>query len=235
MALINQTGIQMFQKLYKAFSIGILFISAKAISGVEIGGTRLVYNGNANQAAISVKNSDAKPYLIQSWVSKSEDSDEGGNEFSTTPPLFKLNSNSQNSVRVTLTSNDLPSDRESVYWLNIKAIPSSSQEAKNELLIAVKSKMKLLYRPAGLKGDPSLAYQQLNFSRDGEKLIIRNPTPYSVSLNDVKINGNMLTRPPMVLPFQTLTIPVSGLKGGDVSWRAINDYGGITADQKINI
>ncbi|HFT1963446.1 TPA: molecular chaperone [Enterobacter ludwigii] len=225
----------MFKKLYKAFSIGLIFMSAKAVSGVEIGGTRLIYNGNANQAAISVKNSDAKPYLIQSWVSKSEDSDESGSEFTTTPPLFKLNSNSQNSVRVILTGSDLPSDRESVYWLNIKAIPSSSPDSKNELLIAVKSKMKLLYRPVGLKGDPSLAYQQLNFSRGGGELIIKNPTPYSVTLNDVKISGKTITRPPMVLPFQTVTIPLSDLKGRDLSWRAINDYGGITAEQKVTI
>lgn len=160
----------MFQQLYKMATAGIMFISTAAISGVEIGGTRLIYNGNTSQAAISVKNPDNKPYLIQSWVSKSENGDESGSEFTTTPPLFKLNPNAQNSVRVMLAENNLPTDRESVYWLNIKAIPSSSPNAKNELLIAVKSKMKLFYRPAGLKGDPSLAYQQLNFSRQGGEI-----------------------------------------------------------------
>ena len=104
----------MFQQLYKTVAVGMIFISTAAISGIEIGGTRLVYNGNANQAAISVKNPDNKPYLIQSWVSKSENSDDSGSEFTTTPPLFKLNPNAQNSVRVILAENNLPSDRESV-------------------------------------------------------------------------------------------------------------------------
>ncbi|WP_244665173.1 molecular chaperone [Candidatus Symbiopectobacterium sp. 'North America'] len=144
----------MLQKVYKSVAAGLLFISVAAISGVEIGGTRLIYNGNSSQAAISVNNPDNKPYLIQSWVSKNENSDDD-NDFSTTPPLFKLNPHTQNSVRVMLIDKNLPTDRESVYWLNIKAIPSSSPDAKNELLIAVKSKMKLFYRQQGLKDDPS--------------------------------------------------------------------------------
>lgn len=149
----------MLQKIYRVAAVGVLFSSTVAISGVEIGGTRVIYNGSANQAAISVNNPDNNPYLIQSWVSKNENSDDGDSAFTTTPPLFKLNPHAQNSVRVMLTNNSVPKDRESVYWLSIKAIPASSPGAKNELLIAVKSKMKLLYRPAGLKGDPSLAYQ----------------------------------------------------------------------------
>ncbi|HBC7344257.1 TPA: molecular chaperone [Citrobacter koseri] len=225
----------MFQKIYKKIAVGLLFISATAISGVEIGGTRLIYNGSGNQAAISVNNPDNKPYLIQSWVSKSENGDDSDNAFITTPPLFKLNSQAQNSVRVMLSGDTLPTDRESVYWLNIKAIPSSSPDAKNELLIAVKSKMKLFYRPAGLKGDPSLAYQQLTFSSVGGKLSVHNPSPYSVSLYDIKVNGKQLAKPPMVLPFQTVSLPQSAVTGGEVSWRAINDFGGITAEHKFKM
>lgn len=225
----------MFRKVLKKIAVSLLLISTSAISGVEIGGTRLIYNGTGHQAAISVSNPDNTPCLIQSWVSKNENSDDGDSLFVTTPPLFKLNPYAQNSVRVMLAGNAVPQDRESVYWLNIKSIPSSSAEAKNELLIAVKSKMKLFYRPAGLKGDPSLAYQQLTFSAAGGKLSVHNPTPYSVSLYDVKVNGKELAKPPMVLPFQTLSLPQTTVASGEVSWRAINDFGGVTAQHKFKI
>lgn len=225
----------MFQKISQSVAAGLLFISAAASCGVEIGGTRLVYNANASQAAISINNPDNKPYLIQSWVSKSENSDDSDSEFSTTPPLFKLNPHTQNSVRVMLTGNHLPTDRESVYWLNIKAIPSSSPDAKNELLIAVKSKMKLLYRPQGLNGDPAKAYQQLAFSGTAGQLTIHNPSPFSVSLYELKVNGRALPKPPMVLPFQTVSLPQSATAGSEISWRAINDFGGITAEQKFKM
>lgn len=225
----------MFKSLYKKIIWGFLFISTTAMSGVEIGGTRLIYNGGSNQAAISINNPDDKPYLIQSWVSESENGDDSDSIFTTTPPLFKLNPHTQNSVRAMLTGHPLPEDRESVYWLNIKAIPSSSPDAKNELLIAVKSKMKLLYRPAGLKGDPESAYQQLTFSLSGGKLNIYNPSPYSVSLYDIKINGKQLDNPPMILPFQTVSLSHSSVTKGDVSWRAVNDFGGVTAEYKFKI
>ena len=225
----------MFQKVLKKIAVSLFLISTAAISGVEIGGTRLIYNGSSSQAAISVSNPDNTPYLIQSWVSNSENSDDGDSAFITTPPLFKLNPHAQNSIRVMLTGSAPPQDRESVYWLNIKSIPSSSADAKNELLIAVKSKMKVFYRPTGLKGDASLAYQQLTFSAAGGKLTVHNPSPYSVSLYDVNVNGKKLAKPPMVLPFQTLSLSQSAVTSSKVSWRAINDFGGITAEHKFNI
>ncbi|MCL3782993.1 molecular chaperone, partial [Prolixibacteraceae bacterium JC049] len=59
----------MFRKVLKKIAVSLLLISTSAISGVEIGGTRLIYNGTGHQAAISVSNPDNTPYLIQSWVS----------------------------------------------------------------------------------------------------------------------------------------------------------------------
>ncbi|MGU3414164.1 molecular chaperone [Enterobacteriaceae bacterium C34A] len=225
----------MFQQLSKPLVVFSLLFSSAAFSGVEIGGTRLIYNGGSNQAAISVKNPDTKPYLIQSWVSKSETGDDNDSAFTTTPPLFKLNPNSQNSVRVMLTNNSLPRDRESLYWLNIKAIPTSSPDAKNELLIAVKSKMKLIYRPAGLKGDPGQAYQDLTFKGLGNTVNVHNPTPYAVSLYDLKINGKQLKKPPTILPFQTVSVAHPATAGNEVTWRAINDFGGITAEHNYKM
>ena len=64
----------MFQKVLKKIAVSLFLISTAAISGVEIGGTRLIYNGSSSQAAISVSNPDNTPYLIQSWVSNSENS-----------------------------------------------------------------------------------------------------------------------------------------------------------------
>lgn len=225
----------MLQTICKSAAIGLLFISSLAFSGVEIGGTRLIYNGNASQTAISVNNPDDKPYLIQSWVTKDQNGEDTDSIFTTTPPLFKLTPHTQNSVRVMLTGNSLPTDRESVYWLTIKAIPSSSPDASNELLIAVKSKMKVFYRPAGLSGDPATAYQQLTVSKEADKLRIHNPSPYNVSIYEFKVNGEKKERPSMIPPFQSVLLPQSVVASGEVSWRAINDFGGVTAEHKIKM
>lgn len=225
----------MFQKIVASIYLSLIFISSSAFSGVEIGGTRLVYNEEDNHTSISLNNPEDKPFLIQSWVSKDEFSDERDNVFITTPPLFKLTPHSQNSIRVILSDNKIPTDRESVYWLNIKAIPSSTPGVNNELVIAIKSKIKLFYRPSGLKGESLLAYQQLIFSNNNGVLKIYNPSPYCVTLSELRVNGVQVNKPPMILPFTTVSLPQVKNSKGNISWAAINDFGGITEKHSVNL
>lgn len=203
-----------------------------SLAGVQIGGSRLIYDGNAKQASISVNNPDKQPYLIQSWVNKSVESNTDDGVFISTPPLFRLDPNTQNSIRIIYNGQSLPKDRESVYWLNIKSIPSSDKEAQNVLLIAVKSKMKLFYRPTGLKENPANAYKQLKFSQSNGKLLVKNPTPYHVSFYSLKVNGKDIENPEMVAPFSTKVINKSVATGNNVNWQAINDFGGVTPTEQ---
>lgn len=213
----------------------LFFLPAIASAGVEIGGTRLIYDGSSKQASISVSNPDDRPFLIQSWVNKQEDGDDNDTTFITTPPLFRLDPHSQNSVRVALSQDRLPQDKESVYWLNIKSIPANSGHATNELLIAVKTRLKLIYRPAGLPGDPTIAWQKLTFSRKNGTLFVSNPTPFSVSFYDLKVNGKEIKSVPMILPGQEVSLEPRAEAGMKIRWRAINDFGGITSEQEITL
>jgi len=75
--------------------------------------------------------------------------------FLITPPLFRLDAKEDNVLRVVRTGGNLPGDRESLYWLNIKAIPSSKHvEGMNTLQIAINTRIKLLYRPSSIQGKP---------------------------------------------------------------------------------
>ncbi|WP_250143332.1 fimbrial biogenesis chaperone, partial [Escherichia coli] len=58
-----------------------------------------------------------------------------------------------NTLRIQYTGAPLPTDRESVFWLDIKAIAPKPKESSNELQVNVKSKFKIFYRPDNLKGD----------------------------------------------------------------------------------
>ncbi|NCG55180.1 molecular chaperone [Serratia fonticola] len=213
----------------------LFFLTTTAFAGVEIGGTRVIYDGNNKQASISVNNPDDRPYLIQSWVNKQEEGDDNDTTFITTPPLFRLDQHTQNSVRVVLSSDKIPQDKESVFWLNIKSIPASNSSANNELLIAVKTRMKLMYRPAGLQGDPATAWQKLTFTHKNGKLLVSNPTPFSVSLYDVKVNDQEIKNTPMVLPGQEISLGRDATSGSKIRWKAINDFGGITTGKEITL
>ena len=60
-----------------------------------------------------------------------------------------------------------------------------------QLQLLVRSRIKLIYRPASLQGDPARAAGQLqwSWSADGRSLTVANPTPWVVSLNSVAAGG----------------------------------------------
>ena len=167
----------------------LLLVAATAHAGVIINGTRLVYQGDKKESSLGLSNPDATDYLVQSWV------DSGGKNqanapFLITPPLFRLDAKEDNVLRVVRTGGNLPEDRESLYWLNIKAIPSSKHvEGVNTLQIAINTRIKLLYRPSAVKGRPEDVADKLEWHREGNDLVVNNPTPFYMNFQTVTLNG----------------------------------------------
>lgn len=200
------------------------------LASITVGGTRLIYNATENEASLPVSNShDGSPYLIQSWVELSENSKEQV-PFIVTPPLFRLDGGHENTLRVIYTGErKLPENRESVFWLNVKSIPSMTRSDENRLLIAVKTRMKLFYRPTTLTSENAdEAWTKLKFKPRGEHLLIINPTPFYVSLHSLKVANKTISQPPMISPFSSETVAGSGKQ---VVWKAINDFGGVTIEK----
>lgn len=115
--------------------------------------------------------------------------------FIITPPLYRLNGGQQNIERILITGS-LPQDKESLFWLNIKAIPSATKQV-NSLQIAVKTRIKLIYRPEKLKAStPEDQVNKLTWSRSGNKIQVSNPTPYVINFNDINVGVKNWRRPP---------------------------------------
>ena len=204
-----------------AFSAGITAANA----GVIIGGTRVIYDGNKKESSISVNNPDTTPYLIQSWV----ETPNGGAEkapFIITPPLYRLDKDQQNVERIVLAG-ALPQDKESLYWLNIKAIPAASRK-DNTLQIAVKTRIKLIYRPTALKGViPEEQADKLTWQRSGNQLQVTNPTNVVMNFNEISVSGKKLDDVSYVLPGAVARFDLpKGVSSGAVTFKIINDYGG---------
>ncbi|WBM72577.1 molecular chaperone [Buttiauxella sp. WJP83] len=196
-----------------------------ANAGVIIGGTRVIYDGNKKEASISVNNPDSTAYLIQSWI----ETQNGGAEkapFVITPPLYRLDPTQQNVERIILTGT-LPQDKESLYWLNIKAIPSAPKK-DNTLQIAVKTSLKLIYRPASLKGTtPEEQAEMLTWSVVGNQIQVTNPTHFVMNFNEITVAGRKVENVTYVLPGSTARFDLpKGIHGGNATFTVINDYGG---------
>lgn len=211
-------------------SIGL----SAAQAGVVIGGTRVIFDGNKKEASIGINNPDKTPYLIQSWL----ETPGGGAEkapFIITPPLYRLNNGQQNVERIVATG-ALSQDKESLFWLNIKAIPSAAK-VDNTLQIAIKTRIKLIYRPAAMKGaSPEEQVDKLRWQRVGNKIQVNNPTRHVMNFNEISLSGKKLPDVSYVLPGSTATFDLpSGVTGGPVTFKIINDYGSPGAEHKASL
>ncbi|AKE61996.1 fimbrial biogenesis chaperone [Citrobacter farmeri] len=221
-----------FNFILPAFLSGLLFASASH-AGVSIGGTRLIFPGDKKEVSLTVANSDkGSPVLIQSWVDEGENSKVKA-PFIVTPPLFRLDPGKENILRAVRTGGKLAEDRETLYWLNIKSIPSAkkSEVQSNVLQLAIKNRLKFIYRPNSVVGSPEENANKLVWKRIGNQIQATNPTPFYMNLSMLVIGGK--TYSPS-LPEQTYIAPrsvrlyniPSGTSNNNVKWKVINDYGG---------
>ncbi|MEG2431185.1 MAG: fimbrial chaperone [Acinetobacter sp.] len=222
-------------RLPKIFlTVGLLMFVTLAKAGIIVGGTRLLYNSDKPDATISVVNKDSTtPHLIQVWVDPFSKDDKTKPPFTAIPPVSRLDAQQEKVLRIIKTQGALPQDRESVFWLNIKDIPPSPKNKNvSRLEIAIKTRIKLFWRPESIKLIPEQAALQLKWHRQGGSIIVENPTPIHISIMNVTVDGKDVPLN-MINPFETLTLPLpAGVSGSSLVWRFINDYGAISKDIK---
>lgn len=195
-----------------------------ASAALVVGGTRVIYDGSKRETSLSVKNPDNSPYLVQSSI----DTLDGGVQkapFIITPPLYRLDGGKENLMRIILTDN-LPQDKESMYWLRVKGIPSAPR-GKNTLQIAIATNIKLIYRPEALKGiDVESEANKLHWQRAGNQLQVRNSSPCFINFNEISVDGKKLENVSYVAPggIASFSLP-AGTADGNISFSVISDYG----------
>lgn len=220
-----------------ALSAGLLTITMAcpvSAGGIALGATRVIYPQGAREVSLSLTNtSTSNVYLIQSWVSSADGKKSG--DFILTPPLFTMKPKKENKLRIMYTGPSLPTDRESVFYLNSKAIPAVDKQSikGNTLQIATQSVIKLFVRPQGLPSSSQDAPKHLTCRVENGRVTVKNPSAYYVTLVQFRVGGQKLANS-MVSPKSSLTLPVPGAKNGSVSFQTVNDYGANTAKQNCS-
>lgn len=230
-----------------------------AQDGIALQSTRVFYPSNAKKGiTFTLKNRTSNVYLLQSrvlaWPNTTEETAsieqdvkykleiaQGVDEIPETlspfivlPPLVRIESQDQMTLRIQLIDNHLATDRESIFMLALKAIPSQSSEKENsdgsgtQIILALQNNLKLFYRPESLpKMEIDARAKQLQFSLQTEVITIKNPTPYYITLSDVNIDDKpvSLAKGNMLAPFSTRNYEITTPIGKVVAWRIINDKG----------
>lgn len=218
---------------------GVLLLSSSlASAGITLGGTRVVLKAPSKEGAILVKNQAPQDVMIQSWI-EAEDSESAQDvPFVITPPLSRLGANKQQTLRILFQGQGLPTDRESVFRLNVQEIPQKPK-SENNLQIAIRQRIKVFYRPNGLPGSAAEAPKSLEWRlvRESKKaaLEVSNNSAFYISLSGAALKAGGKSYPietNMIAPKSRQTFYVKGFSGGGTSgmkveFETINDYGGV--------
>lgn len=222
------------RRLAGAATLGLALHGA-AQAAVHVQATRVVYHGQSASASVAISNKSALPYMVQTWLDTGDATVMPENlPVAITPPLMRLAPGEEALVRTIYAGQGLPGDRESLFWINIQEIPPRS-EAANALQVAIRTRIKLFYRPAGLKTTLDEAARALQWRIDGQALKISNASPLHVTFAHIQDRPAGGTAQgidvDMIAPGQTLSVPLRQLNlasRGTLRFGYINDYGGVS-------
>lgn len=218
----------------------LVCFSTLSFAGLVLEGTRVIYPAGESEVTVQMKNTENQPLLAQSWIDegvRNMTPDKISSVFVLTPPINRVNAGKGQTLRISLIAeNALPRDKESVFYLNVLAIPVKPKDTMNNSVIniAFKTRIKLFYRPDTLKGSANEAPELLHWSSNGYGVTAKNPTPYFVSLSEVAYfeNGRKyVAEGQMISPGGMGEFHFDGVSRvnsvDSVEYASINDFGGL--------
>ncbi len=172
---------------YLWVSLLFMMISTDAAvsAGIVITGTRVVYPENEKEVTIKIDNVGDKPALAQVWIDSGDPEatpETARAPFTISPPINRIDGGKGQTLRMMYTGENLPRDKESLFWLNVLEIPASRKDKNNQLQLTVRSRLKIFFRPQGLPGTANEAGKLVTWKKVSGGVEGFNPTPYFVSV-----------------------------------------------------
>lgn len=236
-------------KVYRLLSLLLLpllllFLALPAQASLVIKGTRVIYNADSKGATVEISNTDDFPNIMQAWIDTDPENKSPENAkapFIITPAIARLDPKSSQTLRIIYTGDELPKDRESVFYLNVLQIPAqnSANASANQLQFMLLSQIKLFYRPSISNSSAIDTKNKLSFSVKSPEgtdwsIEAKNAGAYYASLSNAQLIADGKEIPlqaEMLAPYsEQVWHPVksSPLPAGKLMLKTwlINDYGG---------
>ncbi|PSV27801.1 fimbria/pilus periplasmic chaperone [Photobacterium sp. GB-56] len=166
----------------------ILFYSSNSFAALQLNATRYIVNEGDKSVEIKIENIADKTYAAQIWIENENKKDKNVN-FIPMPNFFKFNKGETQVVRLLNTHKSSSLNNESLYWLNLQEIPPVDKSKKSRITLALKTRVKLIYRPKVLLGKRANAEKLLSIVKSNGNIKITNPTPFYLAVVNVKFNG----------------------------------------------
>lgn len=188
---------QMARRALATCALGLLSLHAlSAQAGVIVHGTRVIYPAEQQEVVVRLENKGNRPALVQAWLDTGDRHSTPATAqtpFTLTPPLFRIEPYQQQALRLRYSGEPLPTDRESLFWLNVLEVPPLSADAaqNNQIELSFRSRLRVFLRPRGLAYPVADAASKLQWKLvphdHGFALQATNPTPYHISIASVDL------------------------------------------------
>lgn len=189
----------------KIFALLLAGTVMPAWGGIYIYGTRIIYPAQKKEITVQLMNEGSRGSLVQSWIDDGDTSlppEKIQVPFVMTPPVVKVSGGSGQQLKIKQLANNLPKDRESLFFLNVLDIPPNSAEAegKNMLKFAMQNRIKFIYRPEGIAGVDKKSFSRLNVRYASGGINIKNNSANWITIPELadnkKINKETLLLAP---------------------------------------
>lgn len=226
--------------------------TSQAQAGVVVAGTRVIFPAQEREVTVKLTNEGVAPALVQVWLDNgnlNEAPEKIIVPFTLTPPMFRMDPKKGQTLRIIQTNEPLAKDRESLFWLNVLEVPPKPQAGgeTNTLQFALRTRIKVIYRPQGLAGTAAEAPAKVRWevvpaaAGKGYALKGINPTSYVVNLGAVSLmtGGKKLSAGSgFIMPGASELFPIQDLSslpapGAEVNYSSINDWGGSQEGRQV--
>ncbi|MEM5619908.1 molecular chaperone [Pseudomonas aeruginosa] len=162
-----------FHSFVAASAVAIALCVGTAHAGLIAQGTRVVFPASEARGHLAgqqyLRHSRAGASLDRRWPA-GRSPEELQVPFSVTPAVTRVDPNGGAVLRIAYLKAPLPTDRESLFWLNILEVPPRDEDENNALQFSFRSRFKLFFRPSQLKSVDSAAGKlQWKFLESGEQ------------------------------------------------------------------
>lgn len=201
----------------------LLFVTAQSEAAFSLSNTRVVIQAGSS-SSVEVLNGASARFGMQAWVEDAAEKDPG-KKLVVTPALLAIDANKKAVLR--LLSFDTTSNKEQLYFLNVQEIPPKPKDnGHSQFLMAVRTKIKVLVRPANLFDARRGAEQKIEVTRTPSGLRFKNPTPYYFAVTTVTVGGKDQTKTALgtFAPMSSVDVNL-GARASEVTLRYLEDTG----------
>ena len=205
---------------------------ASTEGGIQLGQSRILIEDGAKKAGYALTNHYSSPVLASGTVTNFDGSPTS--VFAVSPSIYQIPAGSTAQGNI-IQLQQLPQDRESVFWLRIKTVVA--EEKKNDdknpksvsnsgqFGISIAQRIKIFYRPNGVNEKCAKAVENLSWKKNKNGITVNNKSKVSVSIVEIAEGKKVHKISDVLMPLSSATYSLNINNWERLSMKYVDEYG----------